>query len=204
MYNKVLYFNTGVSMEIKELLEEYKKDELFMSFNPNAESEINDFSLLLEKAKKLSLEEYSDEKVLNSYLVDTARSKLSETAWLYLIHQCKKITDNSERKEITISNKSFQYKNCIVYRIEDGKKKHIVALPCTLENLNMSIENKEIKAGSFIKDIESIMETIHAYVIRSRIENFTKFNSYCEKINLEKLLSEQSPIQDMELNKKRL
>lgn len=63
-------------MEIKELLEEYKKDELFMSFNPDTESEINDFSLLLEKAKKLSLEEYSDEKVLNSYLVDTARSKL--------------------------------------------------------------------------------------------------------------------------------
>lgn len=48
------------------------------------------------------------------------------------------------------------------------------------------------------------METIHSDVIRSRIENFTKFNSYCEKINLEKLLLEQSPIQDMELNKKRL
>lgn len=204
MYNKVLYFNTGVSMEIKELLEEYKKDELFMNFNPDIESEINNFSLLLEKAKKLSLEEYSDEKVLNSYLVDTARSKLSETAWLYLIHQCKKITDDSERKEITISNKSFQYKNCIVYRIEDGKKKHIVALPCTLENLNMSIENREIKACGFIKDIQSIMETIHADVIRSRIENFTKFNSYCEKVNLEKLVSSMISQDSVILDKKRL
>jgi len=191
-------------MEIKELLEEYKKDELFMSFSPNAESEINDFSLLLEKAKKLSLEEYNDEKVLNSYLVDAARSKISETAWLYLINQCKKIIDDSEKKEMIISNKSFQYKNCIVYRIEDGKKKHIIALPCALENLNMSIENKEIKAGSFIQDIESIMLTIHTDVVKNRIEHFIKFNSYCEKVNLEKLLSEKSPIQDIDLTKKRL
>lgn len=192
-------------MEIKELLEEYKKDELFMNFNPDAESQINDFSLLLEKAETLSLEEeYSDGKALNSYLVDTARMNLSETAWLYFMYQCKKIIDDSERKEIIVSNKSFQYKDCIAYSIEDGKKKHIIAFPCSLENLNMSINNKEIKARSFTKDIESIMETIHADVIKNRIENFTKFNSYCEKINLEKLLSEQSPIQDMELNKKRL
>lgn len=191
-------------MKIENLVEIYKEDELFMMFNPSAVLELQEFSLLLEKAKKLSLEEYSDEKVLNSYLVDTARSKISETAWLYLIHQCKKIIDDSEKKEITISNKSFQYKNCIVYRIEDGKKKHIIALPCALENLNMSIENKEIKAGSFIEDIESIMLTIHKDVVKNRIEHFIKFNSYCEKVNLEKLLSEKSPIQDIELTKKRL
>lgn len=191
-------------MKIENLVEIYKEDELFMMFNPSAVLELQEFSLLLEKAKKLSLEEYSDEKVLNSYLVDAARSKISETAWLYLINQCKKIIDDSEKKEMTISNKSFQYKNCIVYKIEDGKKKHIIALPCALENLNMSIENKEIKAGSFIEDIESIMLTIHTDVVKNRIEHFIKFNSYCEKVNLEKLLSEKSPIQDIDLTKKRL
>lgn len=185
-------------MEIEELSELYKKDKLFTDFNVSAFSEIEDFSTLLEKYK------YGDDKILYSHLIDAARNKVCETAWLYFIHQCKKIIDGSENKEIVIINKSYKYMDCIAYIIEEGKNNHIIAFPDLLINLNMSIQSKEIKASTFLKDIENIMVTIHRDVIRNRIENFTKFNSYCEKINLEKSLSKNINIENESLIKKRL
>ena len=184
-------------MKIEKLIEIYKEDELFIKFNPSAESELEEFSLLLEKSI-----ETNDKNLYFSK--DMARMKACETAWLYFIYQCKKIIDLSEEKEITISNHSSQFKNGIVYALKENNNKHsLIVFPGAMkDNMSVNIENKKIRADGFIEDIKNIMPMFHVNIIKKRIEKFVEFSAYCEKINLEKSLLINPQAEN--INKKRI
>lgn len=177
-------------MDIYELQEIYKKDKLFVSYHSLAESDLNQLSLLLQKYKE------SDDRSKHAivYPLEQLKSQVAETAWIYFIYQCKKLIDESQSKEMLISNKSNQYKDCIAYVVENDKKRNnFIVFPEILDSLNLTslaFEKKNINAESFTNDIFDMMleSFLHVSVIKKRIEGFVKFSTFCEKYQIEQSL----------------
>jgi len=177
-------------MDIYELQEIYKKDKLFVSYHSLAESDLNQLSLLLQKYKE------SDDRSKHAivYPLEQLKSQVAETAWIYFIYQCKKLIDESQSKEMLISNKSNQYKDCIAYVVENDKKRNnFIVFPEILDSLNLTslaFEKKNINAESFTDDIFDMMleSFLHVSVIKKRIEGFVKFSTFCEKYQIEQSL----------------
>lgn len=177
-------------MDIYELQEIYKKDKLFVSYHSLAESDLNQLSLLLQKYKE------SDDRSKHAivYPLEQLKSQVAETAWIYFIYQCKKLIDESQSKEMLISNKSNQYKDCIAYMVENDKKRNnFIVFPEILDSLNLTslaFEKKNINAESFADDIFDMMleSFLHVSVIKERINNFIKFSTFCEKYQIEQSL----------------
>lgn len=177
-------------MDIYELQEIYKKDKLFVSYHSLAESDLNQLSLLLQKYKE------SDDRSKHAivYPLEQLKSQVAETAWIYFIYQCKKLIDESQSKEMLISNKSNQYKDCIAYVVENDKKRNnFIVFPEILDSLNLTslaFEKKNINAESFTDDIFDMMleSFLHMSVIKKRIQGFVKFSTFCEKYQIEQSL----------------
>lgn len=177
-------------MSIYELQEIYKKDELFVNYHSSAESDLNQLFLLLQKYKE------SDDHSKNTivYTIEQLKSQVSEIAWIYFIYQCKKLIDESESKEMVISNKSNQYKDCIAYVVQsDRKHNNFIIFPEFLNSLNLTslaFEKKKIRSESFKDDIFDMMleSFLHVSVIKERINNFIKFSTFCEKYQIEQSL----------------
>lgn len=175
-------------MNIYELQEIYKKDKLFVNYHSSAESELNQLSLLLHKYEK------SDEhsKLNMMYSLSCLRTQVADTAWIYLIYQCKKLIDKSESKEIIISNESEQYKDCIAYMVENDKKlRNFIIFPEVLDGLSsLNFEKKRISSESFMDDIfDMMLESLHHItVIQKRIKDFVQFSNFCEKYQIEQSL----------------